>query len=297
MLYSAEDTKTILGNCRANRVTFSNTVFALCNIAWIRIMRHRPEYNPKLPIMMYSAVNLRHLFSSMEDMWQPSALHPPFAQLESFVFLAVSYFNAVLPGFLPPPERMSEAAVMWHRARSAREQLLRYSGTPMFVPRVHSITMERGERARRFAKEDDEVLLGAQHEKPSSVPAVQATPQRPSPAPSTVSALISTVTLPPAPSVALIGLSQTGNLDQFYDARMYPSFDISYLHCHTRKNKGGMLLFAHTFRGRLALQFSWDEAGFAPGVVEAFWDTLNGCLREFMLETPGNRAGAAKVKL
>jgi hypothetical protein len=207
----------------------------------------------------------------------------------------VSYFNAVLPGFLPPPKRMSEAAMMWHRARSAKQQLLRYTRTPMFVPRVHSITLERGERARRFAKEDDEALLDAQLKKPSPAPVTQAI--LPRPAPSTTSASTPTVTLPPAPSVALIGLSQTGNLDQFYDARMYPSFDIAYLHCHTRKNKSGMLLFAHTFRGKLALQFSWDQAGFAPGVVEAFWDALNVCLREFMLDTPGELGEAVKVKL
>lgn len=298
IIYSVEDTRTILAECRAARVTMSNALFALCSMAWIRLMRDQPQYNPKLPIMIYSAVSLRHLFTSPDDLWEPSPLHPPQKQLESWVFLAVSYFNAVLPGFIPStastPAR--EAAVMWHRARCVRDQFARYSRSPMFIPRVHSTAAERGERARRFAKEDDEALVHARSGGSASAlfpspsasastltspsPAAPATPSKP----------------PTTPSIALIGLSQLGNLDQFYDTRLYPSLDVLYIQGHTRKNKGGMLMFSHTFRGRLALQLGWDEAGFQPGVVEGFWTELDECIREYMIDAP-ETGGVAKVKL
>lgn len=35
--YSAEDTKKILGKCKANGVTIAHAIFALCNIAWTRV--------------------------------------------------------------------------------------------------------------------------------------------------------------------------------------------------------------------------------------------------------------------
>jgi hypothetical protein len=43
-----------------------------------------------------------------------------------------------------------------------------------------------------------------------------------------------------------------------------------------------MLMFAYTFAGRLWFSLGWDKNGYPEGVVEQFWDEVNGTVQEFL---------------
>jgi len=279
--YDIAKTKAILAKCKSEGVTISNALFVLCNFAWIRTSRARRSatnvFAPEtLPMMMYTAINIRpHL-----------PIPPPPA---SFVFLAVAYFNVVLPTFLPSTSNL--LPVFWHRARCVRLQKQKYLNSPMLVSRIQEMSKARGRRAKIFAKEDDNVLGGPHGH--STVP-----PTAPRPAskllPNALQApgLVSKPPSPPAqspsaqpapPSAALLGLSLLGNLDEIYNAESYPSIQLTRLTCGTRKGKGGMLMFSHTFRGRLFLSLGWDAHGFSGGVVEDFWSRVQSGVEEFLV--------------
>ncbi|CAK5276668.1 unnamed protein product [Mycena citricolor] len=63
--FSREQTIAIRAACKAHGVSIGNAFFALCNIAWLRLMAAHPEYRqcaPKeLPMLLYSVVNLEHI--------------------------------------------------------------------------------------------------------------------------------------------------------------------------------------------------------------------------------------------
>lgn len=260
--FDATKTAAILAKCRSERVTVSNALFVICNFAWISTMRALglTDNSETLPMMMYTALSLRPF----------CAPRPP---QESFLFLAISYLNVILPSFMP--STISEAETFWHRARLIRRQCAKYIQSTLLPLRVQHMSKERGIRAKTFAKEDDNILQQSststssrvisrppQHVSSSAKPAL-AVPQKP-------------------PSVALIGLSQLNNLDDVYIAADYPDFDLSYVGGHTRKQPGGMLLFTQTFRGKLWLIFGWDASAYQQGVVEAFWERVCSGVEEFM---------------
>ncbi|KAF9503063.1 hypothetical protein BS47DRAFT_1402780 [Hydnum rufescens UP504] len=60
--------------------------------------------------------------------------------------------------------------------------------------------------------------------------------------------------LPPPPTMALVGLTLLGDLDDIYPAVAYPDFEFGRIASFTRKTKGKMLLLAHTFRGKFFIQ-------------------------------------------
>ena len=97
-----------------------------------------------LPMMMYSALNLRPYLYPL----------PSLRASSSYWFLAVGYFNVILPSFIPTTA--SASAIFWHRARSAKTQSAKYMKSPMLVARSQEMAKIRGKRARVFAKEDDE---------------------------------------------------------------------------------------------------------------------------------------------
>ncbi|KAJ6624701.1 hypothetical protein B0H10DRAFT_2162119 [Mycena sp. CBHHK59/15] len=121
--FSAEQTAAILAECKSQRTTIQNAIFALCTFAWIRIEEDHPEFAaPKtLPIMMYTAVSLRRYLA-------------PISPLSSFMSLALGYCNVVLPSFIPATA--DRHAVFWARSRI--------------------ISAERGSRAKSFVRQDDE---------------------------------------------------------------------------------------------------------------------------------------------
>jgi hypothetical protein len=211
-----------------------------------------------IPIMMYSAINLRPHFQ----------LPPPPA---SFMFLALAYFNVVLPAFLPRSTSLPSA--FWHRARLVKAQKHAYINSPMLVSRTQEMNKARCRRAKTFAKEDDEVLR-----RQPQPPIRSATP---SPAKSHPAGAPQAPQAPP--SAALLGLSMLGNLDEIYNGERYPTIQLTQATGVTRKGKGGILMMSHTFRKRFYITLSWDTQGFSEGVVEEFWSRVQSGLDEFLV--------------
>ena len=178
---------------------------------------------------MYTAINLRpHLSNPVPTHW----------------YLALTYYNIVLPSFLP-----SHPAVFWHRARQVKSQTHRTVNSPFLVSRSLQMASTRGSRARGL---------------PQPPPPVEAI-------------------APPAPSAALLGLSLIGNLDRTYTRASYPSsVQLHWVTTASRLKPGGMLLLEHTFGSKLWLHLCWDEMGFEEGQVERFWEVLKGSVEEFL---------------
>lgn len=180
--------------------------------------------------MVYTAANLR------------PHLTPHTAS--TYWFLALTYFNIVLPSFLP-----TSHAVFWYRARLAKAQTRQAVNSPFLVSRALHMASTRGSRARGL-------------------------PQTPPP---------SEAIVPPAPSAALLGLSLIGNLDRTYARASYPSsVQLHTVTTASRLKPGGMLLLEHTFGGKLWLHLCWDEMGFEEGQVEAFWEGLKAAVEEYL---------------
>jgi len=198
--------------------------------------------------MMYSALNLRPYIMANK------------ALNDSYWYLAIGYFNVILPGFLPRSSDIS--AIFWHRARSAKAQSTDVVKHPMTVSRSRQMARERGARARVWAKEDDDKANGVWRAGP---PAPQKKPsERP-------------------PSSALIGLSLLGNLDGIYKHSSFSDIELHTLTTGSRQRSGGMLLFGYTFVGKLWLSFGYDENGFDKEAVENFWRTLLSCIDEYLI--------------
>ncbi|KAF9786669.1 hypothetical protein BJ322DRAFT_1004181 [Thelephora terrestris] len=239
-------TKTMLKVCKAHGVSISAALFALCNIVWARM---RPN-GGELPIMMYSALNLRpYMYKSPASYW----------------FLAVGYFNVVLPAFLP--RTSSDVQTFWLRARQSKDQSARAAKNAMAVYRTHEMSKKRGAQARAWGKEDDQKADG------TWVPTPPApTENEPAAAP-----------LPPkAPSNALIGLSLLGNLDGIYKHQDFESVKMHTLTTGSRQRNGGMLLFGYTFVGKLWLSLGYDVEGFEKETVNEFWSGLQDAVEEFL---------------
>lgn len=135
----------------------------------------------------------------------------------SYWFLAVGYFNVVLPSFVPralPLER-----VFWHRALSAKQQSARAAG-PFVRSRAQQMAEERGRRARRWAREDDGVPADPADEEVALATGAET-----------------------APSRALVGLSLLGNLDGIYKHANYAPLTLHTLTTGSRQRSGGMLIF------------------------------------------------------
>lgn len=196
--------------------------------------------------MMYSALNIRPHLS-------PSKLVS-----DSYWFLAIGYFNIVLPTFLPKSGDLAQT--FWHRARLAKNQSAQAAKNPMVVSRIREMARERGVRARAWAKEDDEKELGTWTAPP---------PQ--------------TKTGPPkTPSAALLGLSLLGNLDGIYKHAKFDQIKMHTLTTGSRQRSGGMLLFGYTFVGKLWISLGYDENGFDADVVQRFWSNVLGSIDELL---------------
>lgn len=200
---------------------------------------------------MYSALNLR-----------PYMARSP----ESYWFLAVGYFNVVLPTFLP--RTISDTKTFWHRARLSKEQSARAAKNSMAVYRTREMSKKRGAQARAWGKEDDQKANGTWIPTP----------------PASLQQVTSTTSPPPpkAPSNALIGLSMLGNLDGIYKHQDFKSIKMHTLTTGSRQRNGGMLLFGYTFVGKLWLSLGYDEEGFEKETVGKFWDGLQAAVDEFL---------------
>lgn len=187
---------------------------------------------------MYTAINLRSHLS-------------PHPSSSTYWFLALTYFNIVLPSFLP-----RSSATFWHRARLVKAQTRRVTQSPFLVSRAIEMARIRADRARGLSSP------------PKQAPELNVTPS-----------------LPPAPSQALLGLSLIGNLDSVYVRSSYPSIQLHTVTTASRQKAAGLLLLEHTFGGKLWLHLCWDENGFGGerrGEVVKWWKELKGAVEEFL---------------
>ncbi|KAI0031413.1 hypothetical protein K488DRAFT_52118 [Vararia minispora EC-137] len=244
-------TKAMLNKCKAENVSIAAAVFAICNIVWARMsLRDRQT----LPTMVYAAMNIR-----------PSLMPRP--KNDSYWFLAVGYFNVVLPSFIP--SGCDTRRTFWHRARSAKTQIIRAATTPMLLSRCREMSIKRGRLSRAFAHEDDEkengAWVGPRTQPKALAPDAGAASQ--------------------SPSTALLGLSMLGNLDAVYKHATFADIKLQTLTTGSRQRHGGMLLFGYTFAGKLWVSLGYDENGFEPKPVRLFWDNMISAMHEFLLES------------
>jgi len=242
--FDVDCTKRILKNCKVHGVSISSAVFAIANMVWVRMSDSKPE----LPTMMYSALNLRSYFI-------PRPLN------DSYWFLAVGYYNIILPSFLPRSGDVK--GTFWHRAKTVKEQSNHAVKNPLIISRSREMARQRARNARNWAKEDDAL------EKGLPKPLVQPPPNPVSDRPS-------------APSTVLIGLSMLGNLDGIYKHSAFSDFELHTLTTGSRQRSGGMLLFGYTFSGKLWLSLGYDKNGIDPDVVEKFWKGVLDGVGEFL---------------
>lgn len=193
-------------------------------------------------MMMYSALNLRPVLTASK------------ASNDSYWFIAIGYFNVILPTFIPKSGLKQDIEKMfWHRARAAKSQSTCAAKHPMLVSRSLAMARERGQRARGWAREDDEKASGT-WKAPLPLPTSKHTASKP-------------------PSTALIGLSLLGNLDGVYKHSAFPKIELHTLTTGSRQRAGGMLLFGYTFVGKLWISLGYDKAGF-DDTVERFWENV-----------------------
>ena len=217
--------------------------------------------------MMYSALNMRPYL--MAD----KCLN------DSYWFIAIGYFNVILPTFLPQLGNIT--STFWHRARSAKAQSIKAVKTPMAISRCRQMARERRARARDWAREDDDKLAGS-FKKPIVTSADNQDKEK-------------------VPSSALMGLSLLGNLDATYKHTTFPEIELHTLIGGSRQRPGGMLLYGHTFIEKLWVSFGYDKNGFQEGVVDAFWTQVTKAIDEFLLTSDlmarlgPNAAGKARL--
>ncbi|KAF7368912.1 hypothetical protein MVEN_00217300 [Mycena venus] len=252
--FDRAQTAVLVTKCKSERVTLQNTVFALCNFAWIRTARNHPEISaPKtLPMLFYTAISLRRHLT-------------PISLLASAMSLALGYGNIVLPAFLP--SSADPCAMFWLRARSVQSQMRKQTQSPLLLARSQILSAERARRAKAFARQDDE----ADGTLPPSLPRTQQPPAQ-APGKSGV------------PSVALMGISHLGDLGATYQMERYPPIEFLDSVGHSRKAKGGILLFTRSAQSCFSMMLEWDAAAFPPGLVEEFWGYFVSGVHEFILE-------------
>ncbi|SCV68850.1 BQ2448_971 [Microbotryum intermedium] len=280
--YDAAKTKKILANCKIHGTTISHAVFSLSNMAYIR---STPQRDEDLPVMIYSALNMRGNLSKADDDWY---------------HIAIGYYNIILPSFLP--STISAERTFWHRSSVVRKQTSAVVKSKWLAPRCKLMALERERRSIGFEREDErrrQEKLGsgevssqlqglgisfdgdatesklasslAETLSPVGHVATVATTQ---PAKSTTSSK--------APGTALMGLSMLGNLDAMYTHKSYHGIQMHTLTTGSRQRAGAILLFAYTFAGKLWLSLGYDSNGFQQGVIEAWWTEMQKGVDEFL---------------
>ncbi|KAJ7471224.1 hypothetical protein B0H11DRAFT_1867837 [Mycena galericulata] len=257
--FDRAQTAILLARCKSEGVTLQNTVFALCNFAWIRTVQNHPEIHAPatLPMMVYTAISLLHHLK-------------PISALASTMSLALGYGNIILPAFIPSSADIR--AIFWLRARSAQSQMRKQTQSPMLLARSQILSAERSRRAKAFAKQDDEangtLPLDARTERLAPAPAPSSTP----------------------PSIALLGISHLGDVSSTYQTQNYPSIQFVDSVGHSRKAPGGILLFTRSSHQCFSMMLEWDGAAFPPGLVEEFWGHFVAAVYEFILEEPRSKS-------
>ncbi|KAH7867983.1 uncharacterized protein C8R40DRAFT_1063084 [Lentinula edodes] len=255
--FSEEDTVKILAKCKQSGVTINHALFALCNVAW---GHSNLDFRAvESPIMMYTALNLRPYLT----------LHPS----STYWFLALTYFNVVLPSFVP-----GTIAAFWNRARSVKAQTRKVVQSPFLPSRAMTGARTRAAKAKGILSTVSTSNVASATDTAESLPASI----------NDVQAASGSIKLPPAPSAALFGLSLIGNLDNIYtQSASYSRKHISPTSASAspRQKPGGLLLLEHTFAKKLWLHLCWDVNGFEIGHIERFWECLEDAVEELLISS------------
>ncbi|GJJ09624.1 hypothetical protein Clacol_003847 [Clathrus columnatus] len=229
------ETIKILAHCKKENVTIGHLLFAICNAAWIKI--GKPD--ERLPMMMYSALNLRPYIPPSTSDDCSSKIR---SLSDSYWFLAVGYFNVVLPSFL--------ARSVFHRARLVKRQCMAASKSQLLLSRTRCMANERSVKAQKYAMIDDDELDVKMNQ--VDIRLTKSTSE----------------------SAALLGLSLLGNLDGIYQHDDYhPSVILNTLTTGSRQRSGGLLVFGYTFAGKLWLSIGYDKESYNHQ-VEVWWDEV-----------------------
>jgi hypothetical protein len=211
--------------------------------------------------MMYSALNLRPYFAA-----KPVN--------DSYWFLAIGYFNVILPTFIPRSIDLS--SVFWHRARVAQEQCTQAAKNRMIVSRSLLMAEERRQWARVWAKEDDE------RERGTFVP-----PPLPPPLVGAADTALRT------PSTTLLGLSLLGNLDGIYKHGTFPAIQVHTLTIGSRP--GDIVLFGYTFAGKLWVSLGYDVNACDKVMVGQFWENVLQTMDELLYHSSERQSARPRL--
>ena len=204
---------------------------------------------------MYSALNMRPYLMANKRL------------NDSYWFIAIGYFNVILPTFLPKSGEIT--STFWHRARSAQAQSIKAVKNPLVISRCRQMARDQGARARAWALEKDDKLSGS-FKKPIAASADNQGKEK-------------------VPSSALMGLSLLGNLDANYKHKTYPEIKLQSLTMGARR-RSGVLLYGYTFVEKLWLNFEYDKNGFQEDVVNAFLIQVIVAIDELLISTSTLRA-------
>ncbi|KAF9267557.1 hypothetical protein L218DRAFT_920562 [Marasmius fiardii PR-910] len=282
--FTEEETKRVLTKCKKHGVTINHAMFVVCAIAWARVLGGRGSQGKaqwKDPVMMYTAINLRPFFSD-----PPSP--PTTTVTPSYWFVALSYYNIVLPSFPPPPIPVPEGTdsdsgpnggIFWHRTRGVKSQTRKIVVNSRFL-KDRAVRMA-GFRAGKVIPQEKKDKQKEQMVRLTTLPSLPS----------------STTDESSAPSKCLLGLSLIGNLDSVYIRSSYTNkeekrkVELITVTTASRQKAGGILFLEHTFAGRLNLHLCWDENGFERGVVEGLWVGMREAVREYLLWEPSPGGG------
>ncbi|POY71246.1 hypothetical protein BMF94_5558 [Rhodotorula taiwanensis] len=268
--YPAEKSKRILAACKSHGVTLAHSIFALAAVAYTKTAapeRRRPE----MPLMLYSAVNIRPYLK-------------PVKGSSDWYHLAIGFYNIILPSFFVKDASVARA-LFWHRAQSVKCQTTRIVKSPFLPTRTLLMAKQRETSSIRWEREADEQRarsiksvengLKELNVKQESDAAIAADHETEDGAPVTVESVAKvTSTSTFVPQTALMGLSMLGNLDGMYKHAEYSGVELHSLTTGSRQRAGALLLFAYTFAGKLWLSLGYDVNGFERGVIEKWWDAL-----------------------
>jgi len=120
--FSEDQTRAILSICKSRGVSVNNAIFALCASAWAKTRCGVDVDGNVMPVMMYSAINLRPFLQSTLSYW----------------YLSITYFTVTLPSYAP-----KSAATFWNRARLAKKQTSRAVKSPFLLARALEMSIQR----------------------------------------------------------------------------------------------------------------------------------------------------------
>lgn len=270
--YTQDETRKILQRCKQEGVSFAHAVFALVNMGWIRMRGQLGK--PEEPMYVFSyhwtgrwLTNFRMLYSALSLRSSLNAL-PSKPPLPSYFHLALGYYNIVMPSFIPPSSSPSQ--IFWYRAHKVKQQTLAAVKSRFLIGKSLTEMQERLERAVEWAIIDD-VASSLSISKQRSV----------KPTPTTTTQVLK-AKVSDAP---LLGISILGNLDMIYSHEVYvPFISLESITTGSRQRRGGVLLFAFIFKGRMCLSLGYDNNGFEEGVLPTLWQEIGNGVREFLLK-------------